>query len=75
MQDAVSILCEIRDAMLKNAHEEHGRELAERAFVYALNRIRDGSAKTVQEAKHAMGAFADGFCTGYHRGNGTTCQR
>lgn len=64
---------QIRDAILAEAADEHGREIAARAFAYASNRIKDGSATTEQEAKHAMAAFADGFCTGFHRGSGTQC--
>jgi hypothetical protein len=65
----------IRDSMLAAAHDEHGRELALRAFVYARNRILDGTATTLNEAKHALAAFADGFCTGTHVATGVPCTR
>lgn len=65
----------IRDEMLANAHDPHGQEIAVRAFMYARNRIADGSATTLMEAKHAFGAFADGFCTGTHVATGIPCTR
>jgi hypothetical protein len=66
---------EILGAMFEDATDEHGRETALRAFTYASNRIKEGSATTEAEAKHAMAAFADGFCTGFHRGSGTPCTK
>lgn len=66
---------QIRDAMLADTNDEHSQETVRRAFVYASSRIKDGSATTEQEAKLAMASFADGFCTGYHRGSGTSCTK
>lgn len=65
----------MREAMLADTKDDHGRETVMRAFTYAFNRIRAGDVKTEQEAKYTMAAFADGFCTGYHRGNGTACSK
>jgi hypothetical protein len=75
MADIVGEISKLRDTMLQEAKDEHGREIIERAFSYVMNRVRDGSARTLQEAKHSMTAFADGFCTGFHRGSGTPCTR
>lgn len=66
---------EIRDAMLAQPADDHRLEIIDRAFTYAGRRIDDGSVKTSQEAANAMAAFADGFCTGFHRGSGTECKR
>lgn len=66
---------QIRDFMLADAKDEHGQETVARAFAYASSRIKDGSARTEQEAKLAMASFADGFCTGFHRGSGTSCTK
>jgi len=66
---------QIRDAMLAQAQDDHTREIALRAYMYAASRIADGSATTVQEAKIAFAAFGDGFCTGFHRGTGIPCTR
>jgi len=65
----------IRDAMLANASDDHEREVIDRAYVYAASRIEAGHATTEGEARISMASFADGFCTGFHRGNGTVCTR
>lgn len=72
----IKMLEQLRDAMIANAGgDEHHEEIAVRAFNYASNRVREGHAKTESEARMAMASFADGFCTGFHRGGGTQCTR
>jgi hypothetical protein len=66
---------EIKAAMTAEATTDHRLETIDRAFIYAGRRIDDGSVKTAQEAANSMAAFADGFCTGFHRGSGTQCER
>lgn len=75
LEAALKALCSIRDGMLKEAKDDHSKETVERAFVYAVNRLREGSAKTVSEAKLSMASFADGFCTGSHSHGKATCDR
>lgn len=65
----------IKDEMLSKHPSEHDREIIERAYIYAASRIANGHASTEAEAKLSMAAFADGFCTGFHRGSGTVCTR
>jgi hypothetical protein len=69
------VIEDLRDAMLAGARDDHGREMVLRGFEYAKNRILDGSAPTPEAAKLAFAGFSDGFCTGLHRGNGTSCTR
>lgn len=76
MDDKLSTLMlieEIREVMLRESPDEHRREIVNRAFVYARNRVADGTATTGREARMAMAAFADGFCTGFHRAAGKEC--
>lgn len=71
----IMMLEQLRDKMLADAADDHQKELIMRGFHYAVNRVRDGHAKTEEEAKMALASFADGFCTGFHRGNGSKCSR
>lgn len=70
----LKVIEDLRDALLAEAGDDHTREIAQRAWQYAFNRVGEGSARTEQEAKLAFAGFADGFCTGTHQANGTTCQ-
>jgi hypothetical protein len=74
-REAMEAVEEIKRAMLEKTSDEHGVEMIERAYVYAMRRIQEGAARSSLEAKLSFAAFADGFCTGYHRGSGTTCTR
>lgn len=65
----------IKDSMLAKTPDEHDREIIERSYIYAASRIANGHATTELEAKLAMAAFGDGFCTGFHRGSGTVCSK
>jgi hypothetical protein len=55
--------------------DDHQMEMISRAVLYATRRVEDGAVVTEREAQVALAAFADGFCTGYHKGNGTLCRR
>lgn len=72
----IKMLEELRDAMANNSSgDDHAIETTMRAFQYAVKRVQEGHAKTESEARLAMVAFSDGFCTGFHRGGGTQCTR
>lgn len=75
MDEALRAAEDVRAKMLETAKDEHGVETIERAFLYASRRIEEGSVTTAMGAKSAFAAFADGFCTGFHRGSGTACTR
>jgi len=62
-------------AALKNFPDEHGQETVRRAHSYVANRIAQGQVVDEDGVRLGFAAFADGFCTGFHRGNGTTCTR
>jgi len=76
MDKLIKMLEEFQDAAAGDTNgDEHATEIAMRALNYAVNRVREGHAKTETEAKLAYASFADGFCTGFHRGSGTECTR
>lgn len=70
----LEMLKQLRDEGLRRAKGGHQRETHERAFAYASNRVVQGHVKSPAEARTAFAAFADGFCTGVHRANGTKCE-
>lgn len=71
----LELLDRIRHDGLAQAKNDHDRETITRAYDYAKNRIAEGTAMSDNDVKMAFSGFADGFCTGFHRGSGTTCHQ
>lgn len=75
MNEAERAAQEFRDEMMeKFGSDPYQAEKVERSFVYVMRRIEDGVPLSPLAVRAVMGAFADGFCTGYHRATGTPCQ-
>lgn len=60
---------------LRNFPDEHMQETLKRAHAYTAKRILEGNVNDEKGVMATFSAFADGFCTGFHRGSGTTCSR
>jgi hypothetical protein len=60
---------------LKDFKDEHMQETLKRAHAYVASRIAAGNIVDEASVYAAFAAFGDGFCTGFHRGNGTICTR
>jgi len=60
---------------LRDFKDEHSQEMLKRAHTYTANRIAQGQVVDENGVRATFGAFADGFCTGFHRGSGTVCPR
>ena len=71
--ESVQALEKLAAELLAVAPTELDKERIQRAHVYAWRRLLFGEISTVAEARVVFAAFGDGFCTGFHRGEGSTC--
>ena len=58
----------VQELLTRGRVDDHRREMVTRAQIYTLRRMSEGAITDLWHAKLVFAAFADGFCTGVHKG-------